>query len=107
MSTEQTLLDRRAIHGDFVEHSTTSQVLLNTLRSNPAWEDKSPVEQEVMQMICHKLARVITGVPCIDTWRDIQGYAKRAEEFLATQPGTVDVQTTKLQLNAAKKWVKV
>ncbi len=107
MSIDKTLEERGATHGDFETNALISQSLCQVLRSSPNWEGMSAVECEALEMVMHKVARIVTGAPCLDHYRDCAGYLKLVENYLSTQPGTVDVQVTKVQLNHAKKWVKV
>ena len=53
-----------------------------------AWMNLDTHQQESLEMILHKIARVIAGDANYDDhWRDISGYAFRVEETLkTTQP---------------------
>ena len=75
MTIEKTLKQRQKTHGDFATHAKISQQLKAVL-----WEhdfQELDVDQiEALEMICHKIARVLNGDPSHhDHWHDIAGYA--------------------------------
>ena len=68
------LLDRRKIYGDFNELATISQQIKDMYYLNNA-KELDPVINEGIEMIIHKLARIINGGSrYIDNYRDIIGY---------------------------------
>ena len=78
-----TLAERHKTHGDFAEQSRIAQRFKEVLRSGTSWQNAAPNQREALDMIAHKMARVVTGDPRYsDHWHDIQGYAKRVEELL-------------------------
>lgn len=72
---EEILNQRGNRYGDFSDNSKISQTLKDTLHTkNIALAD--PYIKEAIDMICHKLARIVCGdVTYIDSWVDIAGYA--------------------------------
>jgi len=75
MSIEQTLAERHKTHGDFNTHAVISQQLKETLE-NFNYKELSPNQREALDMICHKIARILNGNPDVhDHWHDIAGYA--------------------------------
>lgn len=52
-----------------------------TLRRGRNWHALKPYQAEALEMIAHKMARIVNGDPdYADSWRDIQGYAKLGED---------------------------
>lgn len=77
----ETLADRGKDYGDYDMMCLTIQSLKSVLHVSPGWAKLSPAHQEALDMITTKMGRVVTGNPNKkDTWIDIQGYAKKAEE---------------------------
>lgn len=69
---EVTLAERQNQYGDFSDVAHLSQGL-QSLLSVGSFSD---VQQEAMQMICSKLARLACGdADHVDSWHDIAGYA--------------------------------
>lgn len=76
--TVDLLTERCATHGDYTNHAEATQALklaiLNTI-CRP-WLDYSAAQREALDMIAHKLGRILAGDPDFaDHWRDIAGYA--------------------------------
>lgn len=85
MSVENTLKERSR-YGSFENHSILSQKLKNSCnlhRSTIGCLPLPPELQESLDMILHKIARIMNG-DCFydDNWHDIQGYAKLAEDII-------------------------
>jgi len=80
------MLDERGKrYGSFQEHALISQQLKNVINchccNNP--HGISPDQREALEMICHKIARIINGDPdYADSWVDIAGYAKLVADRL-------------------------
>ena len=88
MNIDEILSERGKTHGDFKEHAKISQYLKLTLREQSAdWQiDFSHTQQEALEMICHKIARIVAGNPnFVDHWRDIAGYATLVADELEEQ----------------------
>ena len=74
-----TLAERGARYGDFLGHSQVTQDLKGIIQMHLDRRDKSLAEdqQEALDMICHKIGRIINGDPdYADSWVDIAGYAQ-------------------------------
>ena len=81
----QTLTDRGNRYGPFVGHAEVTQRLKRVMaeelakRSKPLADD----QWEALEMIAHKLGRIINGDPDYDdSWVDIAGYAKLVSDRL-------------------------
>ena len=85
MSVESTLKERSR-YGTFEGHSKLSQALKNLCNKHRAEQELYPLQdfqQEGLDMILHKIARIINGDATYeDNWHDIQGYAKLVEDLL-------------------------
>ena len=58
--------------------------LKSAARAEPSnWKKMPPSHQEAMDMILHKMARLLNGNPDhLDSWVDIQGYSKLVEDII-------------------------
>lgn len=72
------LLDERGkTHGDFAVHAFITQELKHVMQSQQNWLRLSPAQRETLDMIAHKIGRVLAGNPHhADHWDDIAGYAR-------------------------------
>jgi hypothetical protein len=87
------LAERGSRYGVFKDHATISQALKDTMRGKTgfavnetelckslgeAFELRlAPDQIEALDMIAHKIARILNGDPdYADSWDDIAGYAK-------------------------------
>ncbi len=81
----ETLTERGGRYGPFIGHAEVSQELkqivgLHLKKRNKVLDDD---QQEALDMICHKIARIINGDPdYADSWVDIAGYAKLVSDRL-------------------------
>lgn len=75
-----TLNDREEPYGDFGDMAATSQHIKAALSHGKNWDNLAEEQQEAMEMIATKLARILTGNPNHrDSWHDIAGYAMLIE----------------------------
>lgn len=76
-----TLIERGARYGDFTTHSLYTQNLKECMHSSSGWRMLSDDKKEALDMIAHKIGRILNGDPNYkDSWHDIAGYAKLAED---------------------------
>lgn len=77
MSDVNKILEERAkTHGDYADHALTTQSLKHVLKQGVQWDNLNPMEQEALEMIVHKIGRILSGNPHYkDHWDDIAGYA--------------------------------
>ena len=81
---EDTLSQRGARYGDFCEHARITQNLKRAMGDSPNWLDLSDDKREALDMIAHKIGRILNGDPNYhDSWHDIEGYAKLVADKLA------------------------
>lgn len=91
MDTDKILQERGKTHGDYSEHAKMTQWLKRTMARGRNWEGLSDTQRETLDMIAHKVGRILAGDPDhVDHWDDIAGYAKLvANELRAALPTTV------------------
>lgn len=79
VSIQTILAERGARYGEFIDHARISQILKDEMRlciSKNKWESLAADQREALEMIAHKIARILNGDPDYsDSWRDIAGYA--------------------------------
>jgi len=81
----QTLEERGQRYGRFVGHAFVAQELKHVISASLIDRDKelAPDQKEALDMICHKIARIINGDEnYADSWVDIAGYAKLVADRL-------------------------
>ena len=79
-STDALLKTRGSTHGEFSDHARVTQGLKEMARSGATWKDMNDSQREAVDMILHKVGRIVCGNPNFhDHWADIQGYARLAE----------------------------
>jgi len=91
MSVEKTLKERSKTHGQFEYQAALSQALKNDCVCEAYYEMPS-YQREAIEMILHKIARIITGNNnFVDSWRDISGYSTLVMNKLLDE-GALDVK---------------
>lgn len=87
---QEILNERQKTHGDFIIHSANSQSLKQVMMRSNGWHKLSQSQREALDMICHKIARILSGNPNhIDHWKDIEGYAALVSTKLEEGDGTI------------------
>ena len=82
-SIDQTLAERGSRYGDFPEHARITQNLKAAMIDSPNWGTLSDDMKEALEMIAHKIGRILNGDPRYhDSWHDIIGYAKLVADTL-------------------------
>ena len=80
---DEVLKERGKRYGEFKEHAFIVQAIKFTMHKSPNWDELSPDKQEALEMIAHKVARILNGDPeYIDSWMDIAGYSKLVADTL-------------------------
>lgn len=74
----QSVLEQRGSrYGTFKGHADIAQELKRVMRSSPSFIKMSNSQVEAMEMVMHKIARILNGDPNYDdSWVDIAGYSK-------------------------------
>lgn len=82
-NVESTITERGNRYGKFKDGADIMQNLKDVMRATPNWSNLSSSQREALEMIQHKIGRVLNGDPnYVDNWHDIQGYAQLIEEEL-------------------------
>jgi len=82
-----TLKQRGAIYGEFIDNAIIAQGLKDVVRKEPRFQTMPADQREAIDVIFSKIARQITGdYSYDDNFHDIQGYAKLCEDRILTTP---------------------
>lgn len=81
---DATLAERGTRYGEYREHANITQGIKAVMSNTPKWAILEPHQKETLEMIAHKIGRILNGDPMYhDSWHDIVGYAKlSADELL-------------------------
>ena len=83
LSITDTLKERGKRYGSFKEHARIAQSIKTAMIDSPNWNSLSPDKRESLDMIAHKIGRILNGDPnYIDSWHDIAGYSQLIEDIL-------------------------
>ena len=81
-NVDTTLAERGNRYGPFKGHAQITQDIKAVMQNTRNWGKMSADKRETLDMIAHKIGRVLNGDPEYkDNWHDIQGYAKLTEEL--------------------------
>lgn len=73
---DQILAERQKVHGEFSTHAQMAQTLKAVVLTSPNGARLTAAQMEGLDMILHKVARILNGNPNHkDHWDDIAGYA--------------------------------
>jgi len=98
---QKILSDRKDKYGDFRLQADLSVSLKYVMREGVAWNEMQPYMHEALDMIQHKIARILNGDPTYeDSWVDVIGYAQLALERIRE-----DAENRKT-IEAFQKWVE-
>lgn len=76
-SIHTTLNERGKRYGPFRDHAELTQNLKADMKEVPGWMRLNDSQKEALEMIQHKIGRILNGDPNYDdSWRDIAGYAQ-------------------------------
>lgn len=82
---QKTLDERAAQYGCFSGHAEVTQKLKEAMYGHPNWKKLDAIHKEALEMIVHKIGRVLNGNPnYADNWHDIEGYARLVYERVAS-----------------------
>jgi len=77
------LNQRGSRYGKFKDGADIMQELKSVMRSTGGWGNLSPSQREALEMIQHKIGRILNGDPNYDdNWIDISGYSKLVADEL-------------------------
>lgn len=73
---DKTLAERGSRYGSFADMAAISQALCEVMRATPGWKRLTPSQREALEMIQHKIARMLNGDPTYeDNAVDVVGYS--------------------------------
>jgi hypothetical protein len=102
-SVNSTLSERQSSHGDFMHNGRIMQQLKNDARATTGWAKLQPHQAEAIDMILHKIGRILCGNPDFaDHWHDIAGYATLVENIITkgvSHPDSKPTDPQSLNLN--------
>ena len=85
-TVNDTLEERGKRYGSFEGHAQITQGLKNVMYVSPQWPNLTPSMREALDMIVHKIGRILNGDPAYaDSWHDIAGYAMLVEQELVAK----------------------
>lgn len=74
--TEALISERGSRYGKFKDGADIMQSLKDTMRDVDGWNNLTASQKEALDMIQHKIGRILNGDPTYDdSWKDIAGYA--------------------------------
>lgn len=80
----EVLQERGKRYGDFKGHAEITQALKEVMRSTPNWYNLTVSQKESLEMMAHKVGRILNGDPSYkDSWVDIVGYTQLVVDQLA------------------------
>lgn len=83
--------ERQKTHGNYFDHALVTQSLKEVMRTQGVnYYILSPDKAEALEMIQHKIGRILAGDPShIDHWDDIAGYATLVATELRKQDNAI------------------
>ncbi|WYD62195.1 hypothetical protein [Salmonella phage gmqsjt-1] len=73
---EQLITERGSRYGKFKDGAEIMQELKDVMREVDGWRNLTANQREALDMIQHKIGRILNGDPTYDdSWKDIAGYA--------------------------------
>lgn len=83
MNIDKTLDERGTRYGKFKDQAVISQALKDVMQMTDGWARLTPDQAEALEMIQHKVARILNGDPNYhDHWFDVMGYSKLVADRL-------------------------
>lgn len=81
---DATLAARGINYGTFASRSRVAQAIKAAMADSDKWERLAPDQRESLEMIAHKISRIVNGNPDHhDSWHDIAGYAQLVADRIA------------------------
>lgn len=76
-SIAEVLAERGSRYGSFSGHAAITQGIKAWMKDTPKWSDLSDSQKEALEMVAHKIGRILNGDPnYLDSWVDIVGYTQ-------------------------------
>ena len=75
-TVDNTIIERGERYGCFKDGASVMQTLKSIVHDEVGWKNLNSSQREAMDMILHKIGRIVNGDPDYDdSWHDIAGYA--------------------------------
>ncbi len=85
-SIQAVLQQRGQRYGEFPEHARITQNIKRAMADSPNWTSLSDPQKESLEMLAHKIGRILNGDPNYkDSWTDIIGYTRLIEMSLSEE----------------------
>lgn len=82
-TTEDLIEERGKVYGHFADGALIMRGLKTQMHNAPGWKNLRLVQQEALDMIQHKIGRILNGDPdYVDNWDDIAGYSQLVAKIL-------------------------
>ena len=83
VTTQEILTQRGNRYGLFKNHSEITQAIKHIMQTTENWQHLEPAMKESLEMIAHKIGRILNGDPYYDdSWIDIAGYSQLVVNIL-------------------------
>lgn len=80
------LAQRGSSYGEFENHAEIAQHLKQIMYNTPGWKKLPWIMREALEMVMHKVARILNGDPMYDdSWIDIIGYVQLVINWIKKQ----------------------
>jgi len=90
------LAERGKVHGDYTEHAQITQDLKQVIYKARNWPVLTYVQREALDMLAHKMGRILAGDPNHrDHWDDICGYSRLVAERVSPVATSTALTTAK------------
>jgi len=75
--------ERGSRYGSFDDHANITQGIKDVMRQGRSWGKCTFSMREALEMIAHKIGRIVNGDPFYkDSWDDIEGYSRLVSKEL-------------------------
>lgn len=104
---DNTVTQRGERYGLFADGAVIMQDLKTVMRATPGWERLTPSQREALEMIQHKIGRVLNGDPMyVENFTDIAGYAILVKDEMLRTDGATDAKITYVE-RVDGSWIEV
>ncbi len=92
-SITETLAERDKRYGCFKEHARITQNIKRAMADSPNWGKLSDDKREALEMLAHKVGRILNGDPeWHDSCHDMEGYSRLVAEGLVAESDSLTPQ---------------
>ena len=91
----EVLQQRGNRYGAFGEHARITQAIKAAMVDSPNWSTLPPDMREALEMVAHKVGRILNGDPFYDdSWVDIVGYVQLVIDGLPKTAGQLPARVS-------------